>query len=261
MSNANYKLILIISMIFFFKYIINYQKNINVSSNNYLKDSRNKSYRLGDMIRGYFDNYPEVLQFYRISYPNSIATIYKTKLKSYRKLITNINLNNKNIDYHLLLNIIDTKLINESITIPSKHSLVIHLRTGDIIDKSNHDVNTLLSGRIFNNSNNYYDKNYHKYVKSLNYYKSLSKQYIYFTNIIIVSGFNTESNNCKSLNYIQEIKKYFESLGKLVTLRINHNPDEDFIFMCNSKFFIPSGGGFSSIISDIVRLKSGKVIV
>ena len=80
MSNANYKLILIISMIFFFKYIINYQKNINVSSTNYLKDYRNKSYRLGDIIRGYFDNYPEVLQFYRISYPNSIATIYKTKL-------------------------------------------------------------------------------------------------------------------------------------------------------------------------------------
>ena len=39
----------------------------------------------------------QVLQFYRISYPNSTAQ-YKTKLKS--MTLTKINLNNK-ADYHL----------------------------------------------------------------------------------------------------------------------------------------------------------------
>ena len=39
----------------------------------------------------------------------------------------------------------------------------------------------------------------------------------------------------------------------------NDNPDDDFLFMCNSKTFIKSGGGFSRIISQIVKSNGGKI--
>ena len=39
----------------------------------------------------------------------------------------------------------------------------------------------------------------------------------------------------------------------------NNNPDIDFIYMCNSKIFIKSGGGFSNIIGKIVKYRGGIV--
>ena len=41
---------------------------------------------------------------------------------------------------------------------------------------------------------------------------------------------------------------------------INLDPDEDFLIMCNAKYFVPSGGGFSDVITNIVKLKGGRVI-
>ena len=58
-----------------------------------------------------------------------------------------------------------------------------------------------------------------------------------------------------SLQYVNHIKQLFENNGFKCTTRINENADEDFLIMCNSKYFVPSGGGFSSIIKQMVILK------
>lgn len=270
MVYINIILIIILLYILLTKYMFFLNENFTYKySGNYLADPRNKLYRLGDMIRGYFDNHPEILDYYKINYQNSIATIYKIRLDAENKDIrfsSNLNLNYPNLSYHILIDILESKIKNssaiDSYIIPTPDSLVIHLRTGDIIDNTSYDINDILSGKINKhpNTNNYYDNNCKNYVKSLNYYRSLSKYYHNFNKVVIVSGFNSNSNHNKSINYINKIKQYFESLNKNVILRLNHEADEDFIFMCYSKFFISSGGGFSSIIADIVKLKLGTVL-
>lgn len=79
-------------------------------------------------------------------------------------------------------------------------------------------------------------------------------------NIMMITGFHTEHDHKKSLQYIDRVKKYFESQGYLVSTRINKHPDKDFVYMSTSKYFIPSGGGFGELISNMVEHKGNKVI-
>ena len=57
----------------------------------------------------------------------------------------------------------------------------------------------------------------------------------------------------RSMGYVQKIKGFFESSNFQVELRLGLPPDEDFVFMCRSKFFVPSGGGFSRLVEDLKR--------
>ena len=118
----------------------------------FLEDPQNKLYRLGDVIRGYFDNDLELYNFYLKKYPNSIATSYIKKkflLDNYHYYDTVYR-----PDYRLLSKIIDKKLVkyilmykNINWFIPDKFTLVIHVRTGDIIDKTSFSVEDILSGK------------------------------------------------------------------------------------------------------------------
>ena len=60
--------------------------------------------------------------------------------------------------------------------------------------------------------------------------------------------------------FSDKIKSFFADHGFECHTRINEDPDEDLLIMSNSKYFIPSGGGFSRIITNIVKLKGGVVI-
>ena len=65
----------------------------------------------------------------------------------------------------------------------------------------------------------------------------------------------------KSCKYIDVIKKYFENNGHTVELRLGKPPDDDFIFMTNSKYFIPScSGNYTLLVKKIVKILGGKVL-
>ena len=234
----------------------------------FLEDPQNKLYRLGDVIRGYFDNDLELYNFYLKKYPNSIATSYIKKkflLDNYHYYDTVYR-----PDYRLLSKIIDKKLVkyilmykNINWFIPDKFTLVIHVRTGDIIDKTSFSVEDILSGKYKKSGitkKNYYDKKCHNYVRSISYYYSLLSKYK-FDSVVLVTGFHTKENHTKSIKYILGIKKIIGILVRNVHMRINNNPDYDFVYMCNSNYFNPSGGGYSNLISKMVKIKNGLVIV
>ena len=105
-------------------------------------------------------------------------------------------------------------------------------------------------------------KNNHNYVKPLDYYNRIIntiKKYK-ITKILLIGGFHKGGNHLKSYEYVRRIQNHFKNNGFECYTRINSNPDEDFLIMCYSKYFIPSGGGFSNIIKKIVNMKGGKVI-
>ena len=124
-----------------------------------------------------------------------------------------------------------------------------------VIDQDKRSVDCLLLKK-------YYFFNWLNYVKPLSYYQNkvpVIKKYK-IRKILLIGGFHKDNNHLKSLEYISKIKNFFDSQGFYCTIRINQDPDEDFLIMSNSKFFIPSGGGFSRVIKNIVKMKGGVII-
>ena len=55
-------------------------------------------------------------------------------------------------------------------------------------------------------------------------------------------------------------ENFFEKLGHPETQKQMSTPDEDFVFMCGARTFIASGGGFSKLVSSVVRLRGGNAM-
>lgn len=43
-------------------------------------------------------------------------------------------------------------------------------------------------------------------------------------------------------------------------VRAESLPDDDFAYMCNAKTFVQAGGGFSSLIAEVVKKRGNLVI-
>jgi hypothetical protein len=177
----------------------------------------NNEYRLGDMIYGHLDR-SKNKNLYRARYPDSIVSKYMKRT-------------NKSVDLDTLKSIV--KKYNPRIR-PNKNTLVIHLRVGDVI-KGN--VNSLLK------------KEGLTYTKPLAYYKEAIKDYIDLESITLVAGgCFLKDNLLKSKMFISKIRSLYTMMGYNVNVRLEKNADDDFVFMCRAKHFIPSGGKFSELI-------------
>lgn len=230
------KILIIIIIVFIFSQLfVNYEENSEKSHHIY--------YRLGDMFKeegtGYPSRHNKKIGFnYHVKhFPNSIATEYM--------LATN-----KSGDYDQLIKIINKR----KPIIKLDNYITIHLRIGDVIEDSDKSLDEILHKyTIFNKRN---------YVKPIDYYdKIINKIKNYnIKNVILIGGFHKKGNHQKSIDYVNYIQKYFISKGYNCSKRIDNEPDDDFLIMCNSKYFVPSGGGFSNIIKNIVNIKGGTVI-
>ena len=185
----------------------------------------------------------------------------------------------KTCDYKVLRDVIDDVRSIRKIEIPRRDCGVIHLRTGDIIDNSEFTVDEFLARKRYyvydHEKNAYKKKRWNQYVKTSKYYervvKKLKKLKIGQVSFSYNLDFNPfpktktrshhrSENNGKSIEYVQRIHDLFikESFGVVRCER--RDVDHDFIHMCNSSFFVPSGGGLSRIIARMVKLKGKKVV-
>jgi len=197
-------------------------------------------YRLGDMIRFKIQRKKDNgYKYHSTNFPNSIAVQY-------------MNTTDKENDMDTLLKIINKNTNNNHLKY--KDYIVLHLRTGDIIESKTHNKNK--KGKDF------LSYKINKYVNPISYYENILnelKKYTNLKNILIISGFHSKGNHKESLEYINGIEDFFKRKNYIIEKRINQDPDDDFLIMCNSKYFIKSGGGFSNIISKIVNKKKNKV--
>lgn len=119
---------------------------------------------------------------------------------------------------------------------PLSTSLVIHLRLGDVLSK----------------------KYINDYVYDFKYYQDLYKRIQLNKNIKqvdIVTGLHKKKFVKKSNDYLQKIIKLFEQKYP-VKVVLTKNPDKDLYYMCHSKIFANSGGGFSRIITNYLKEKT-----
>jgi hypothetical protein len=60
----------------------------------------------------------------------------------------------------------------------------------------------------------------------------------------------------KSLEYLDKIKKSWELNGFIVKVLNTNQADDDFVYMCRSKYFVSSGGGYSMLVNKIRNLEN-----
>jgi hypothetical protein len=202
-------------------------------------------YRLGDMVEGnaYRNSSAGRTSHYH-RFPNSIATEYMKRTDD-------------NHRYDILSDIVERRTGNKSNLVPPKDMLLIHLRLGDVIDRTNYSVHKFLNNNIsFINGG--------LYVKPLSYYKGIVYQIKEYKikSVMLIGGFHKPlKSTTKSTAYMHKIKEYFESNNIKVYERLQqHDADEDFIYMCNAEYFTPGGGGFSDLVRGVVCFR-GKHIV
>ena len=99
------------------------------------------------------------------------------------------------------------------------------------------------------------------HVKNIFYYQKIAYKVkkLGVSKIIIIAG-GLGNIGKKSREYVNLVKSFLEDKGFDVEVRVNADADSDLCIMGNSRIFIPSGGGYSKIISKLVMLNGGVVI-
>jgi hypothetical protein len=225
----------------------------------YIGDSL-QCYRLGDIVRGKIWKPHRILFSHK--YPtNSLAYKYmqRTSLPSNMRVLNEI---------------VPTTLFSTG--------LVVHLRIGDVIENVSHSVEDFLAGDVTSDVTRQ-PLSHHKmgnltwqgtvtgagtqgYVKSAAYYDGVIQSYPRdgICQVTVIGGTHKNVPMVKSLQYVQAIRAMFEARGFTVVERISTCPsiasaDADFTVMANATVFVPSGGGFSGLAAELVRLRGNCV--
>lgn len=150
---------------------------------------------------------------------------------------------------------------------PGPTDVVIHVRIGDVVDHSHHSVRELLE-----KPRTFYPDAYVKtvYVKPYSYYdKVIPDSVVEGATVHLVGGTHAGFSKValprlpiKSCMYVQALQEYFltQRKAKNVKLRLGQTPDDDVLFITQSKQFVRGGGGFSRVMGELVQGFGGTVL-
>jgi len=141
--------------------------------------------------------------------------------------------------------------------------VVVHLRIGDAIDNSTSSVKDILEHQTC-----YSPHHIHcfKYAMPLEHYRDVVRHLSPGQLVTLVGSPHPPDNGTwtrpfiKSCVYTYAVAAYLQEIGHHVQVRVGHAPDDDVVFMANSKIFVPSGGGYSQMLCDMVRMNGGRVV-
>ena len=235
----------IILVLFIIYLLYNYNKpkpksKYNLYNGPYWGDSTDgsKSYRLGDLIYKFSLDY-NYLTNVKNRWPDSIGDKYLRYVGFPQKYD------------RLRYDIIDKILQEMRYDKPCNHTLVVHLRLGDTVKMWQ------------KNTVDYWMEDKNHYVKGPEYYKNLIpviKQNKDIHTIDIVTGAHLDEDLDESNKYLDHIVDIFKN-DYNVNVKITNNPDKDFYYMSHSKYFCPSGGGYSNLIQHMVQLYKHTIVM
>lgn len=206
-----------------------------------LNDSKWIGYRLSDIFKGSFIKKNETWYLDKVekNLPDSLGGIYIRKTKG-------LEFEQQKKNYKLLESIIDEK--SKNLSLPDENDIVFHLRLGDVIrDFKNGEVIATNSFFVLT-------------LKEIQLLLDRIKENESGRNIILFYGSHVKKINQRANDqYLEAVQNLLKKNGFTIIEKNSTNPDDDFIYMANSQKFIKSGGGFSILISDIVKRKGGIV--
>ena len=210
------------------------------------------TYRLGDVIervRHQKHNSPAAVQVLR-DFPDSIAASYLR--------VEGHGANN----VALLHRILRAPRYSD----PPRLEAVIHLRTGDTVEGPGTSIVQFLCDRNALGIHAFNPPVLGAYVKPLCYFESAADE-LWARGVRVVhilSGNHApagapSSNVSKSCGFIHAVGAYFAQRFRVVYL-LNLTADDGFAAASRSRYFVPSGGGFSALIAKMVTEGKGNVI-
>ena len=232
--------LVIILVILTVLFLIHLVKNNNKErlSNKLYNGNNWANYRIGDVFyqdinsEFYDSDFHENVLYHKDKYPGTIANEY-------------INKNNKNRNYKLLQEIIESKVKDKN-TYPE--TLFLHIRVGDVLCKTNNEWINKVNGPLYYSKVGDYEwwDNIIKYIKENNIKK-----------VVIISG--SHMNKClfESVKYIEDRKNFLKKSlpGIIIDYRLGQSPDDDIILVYYVKHFITTGGGYGNMIKEIKKNK------
>lgn len=222
-----------------------------------IKFDKWKEYRLGDVFKGRHDAISVVCQ----QFPHSLGCMYKKS-------------GAPSNDIKEMMRILDSR---PHVRQPLPDTVIIHLRLGDGLcvqhDAKCHRLRDGVPNCWLYDEDCWIDhvseKNILRYAYSKKWYESVVTALTPSQKIILVSDdehwtriMPDPRGKDRSIGrlYKDNVASYFRSHGFQVKHHIQGSPDEDFIFMCGSRVFVPSGGGFSALVASIVGERNGIII-
>lgn len=144
--------------------------------------------------------------------------------------------------------------------IKTQPKIVVHVRLGDVIEKAPQTATDFWEGNI--NQSSWRSTLYAKYVRPKKYYDQIFSHLNTHAPIHVHGSFchNTD-NTQKQTQYVNHLIEFLKLKGFYVKDRIGRHCesvtfreiDNEFIDMAAAFVFIPSGGGFSKLISSVVK--------
>ena len=237
-------------------------------------------YRLADVFVHGTSN----IDSFRDKYPGSIAFQYAEEARECCS------------DWDLLARIVRERGGEQ----PAASTLVIQVRAGDVIDNDEHSVLELLTFQMAYSTycssafprrpTQWWEwasgtarpthAGWCEYVRPLGYYRDVLRSVPKAVERVeLVSGshwplsddganhvFDANANTGllrsyeKSWRYLQTLRSAFAELGYPTTMRLGRTPDEDIAYVSRARFFLPSGGGFSRLLTKLVHLNGGQIV-
>ena len=205
------------------------------------------AYRLGDVFKHH--QFRFLVPKHRENWPGSLAVEYVDRLID--------PMHSGDAEFDVMFNIIQNRSTSPLIQslLPDDHTLVIHLRTGDVIDNDKMSVSQMWDCRVCGGDNIYTRGRpfYHEI------WDEIQKEKISIDRILLITGWHFDIEHSRSIEFINKVIEFMEGLVETVDIRFNEIPDEDVLIMANSNYFVLSGGSFSRMIAELVNMNGGKV--
>jgi hypothetical protein len=175
-------------------------------------------------------------------------------LRTYIECCPDNNLYKINPDkFKLLYHIIENKIKNNHYVLPSSDELVIHMRTGDVVE---------LDGYLKKDYINIIQKYIYRYnIKKVTFCTAFH----YGNNVTQGDWIYTDEkhnlNKIKLNEIFTKVLNYFKHLHLhlQIDVKSSSNIDEDFIYMVMSTYFVEDNGGFSNLIAKLIAFKNRKL--
>jgi hypothetical protein len=189
------------------------------------------AYRMGDTVLGSFK--PDLDKAYHLDmYPNSLTALYFDKTDKLKDLDVLTQCTKAFRDMH-------------NIPIPRDTDVVLHLRLGDVIERSEYSVEEHLL-RECPSLGNYF------YVKPYSYFDEEFRSIDTTNQIIIMYGSAfPEFGFAKSEAYVKRITQYLGQKGYKTFVRKGKGADDDFVFGAHANRIVTTGGGYSKLLSEV----------
>lgn len=165
-------------------------------------------------------------------------------------------------DYKMLKSICDERKSGLK-EVPKDNELIMHMRLGDVIEKSRYSVDEHLAKRLKSHGDGSIST-YRVYVQAMDFYNDYILNEIKGTNVDTIVFVGGDHRDLDSLNkthdYLNKVSKMFEENGYKTRIKFNdQSADEDFVYITSAKHFAPTGGGFGRLAIGVVELNGGIV--